>query len=85
MTEFKHVTVLLNEAVAGLNIRPDGTYVDATLGGGGHSSAILNQLTTGHLYSFDQDQTSITYNLQHLKQFIKDGGSILIEGKFRIL
>ena len=47
MTEFKHVTVLLNEAVAGLNIRPDGTYVDATLGGGGHSSAILNQLTTG--------------------------------------
>ena len=49
MTEFKHVTVLLNEAVAGLNVHPDGTYVDATLGGGGHSSAILNQLTTGRL------------------------------------
>lgn len=85
MTEFKHVTVLLNEAVAGLNIRPDGTYVDATLGGGGHSSAILNQLTTGHLYSFDQDQTAIRYNQQHLKKFIDDGRSILIEDNFRNL
>ena len=83
MTEFKHVTVLLNEAVTGLNIRPDGTYVDATLGGGGHSSAILNQLTTGRLYSFDQDQTAIRYNQQHLKKFIDDGRSILIEDNFR--
>lgn len=85
MTEFKHVIVLLNEAVAGLNIRPDGTYVDATLGGGGHSSAILNQLTTGRLYSFDQDQTAIKYNQQHLKKFIDDGRSILIEDNFRNL
>ena len=85
MTEFKHVTVLLNEAVAGLNIRPDGTYVDATLGGGGHSSAILNQLTTGRLYSFDQDQTAIRYNQQHLKKFIDDGRSILIDDNFRNL
>ena len=85
MTEFKHVTVLLNEAVAGLNICPDGTYVDATLGGGGHSSAILNQLTTGRLYSFDQDQTAIRYNQQHLKKFIDDGRSILIEDNFRNL
>ncbi|WP_394267776.1 16S rRNA (cytosine(1402)-N(4))-methyltransferase RsmH [Limosilactobacillus vaginalis] len=85
MTEFKHVTVLLNEAVAGLNIRADGTYVDATLGGGGHSSAILNQLTTGRLYSFDQDQTAIRYNQQHLKKFIDDGRSILIEDNFRNL
>lgn len=85
MTEFKHVIVLLNEAVAGLNIRPDGTYVDATLGGGGHSSAILNQLTTGRLYSFDQDQTAIRYNQQHLKKFIDDGRSILIEDNFRNL
>lgn len=85
MTEFKHVTVLLNEAVAGLNVRLDGTYVDATLGGGGHSSAILNQLTTGRLYSFDQDQTAIKYNQQHLKKFINDGRSILIEDNFRNL
>ena len=85
MTEFKHVTVLLNEAVAGLNVRLDGTYVDATLGGGGHSSAILNQLATGRLYSFDQDQTAIKYNQQHLKKFINDGRSILIEDNFRNL
>lgn len=85
MTEFKHVTVLLNEAVAGLNVRLDGTYVDATLGGVGHSSAILNQLTTGRLYSFDQDQTAIKYNQQHLKKFINDGRSILIEDNFRNL
>ena len=41
MAEFKHVTVLLKEAVAGLNVQPTGTYVDATLGGGGHTQAIL--------------------------------------------
>ena len=40
MAEFKHVTVLLKEAVAGLNVQPTGTYVDATLGGGGHTQAI---------------------------------------------
>ena len=57
MAEFKHVTVLLKEAVAGLNVQPTGTYVDATLGGGGHTQAILQQLVDGHLYSFDQDQT----------------------------
>ncbi|MCI1975273.1 MAG: 16S rRNA (cytosine(1402)-N(4))-methyltransferase RsmH [Limosilactobacillus sp.] len=85
MTEFKHVTVLLNEAVAGLNILPEGTYVDATLGGGGHSAAILKQLTTGCLYSFDQDQTAIKYNQQHLKTFIDAGRSVLIEDNFRNL
>ncbi len=62
MAEFKHVTVLLKEAVAGLNVQPTGTYVDATLGGGGHTQAILQQLVDGHLYSFDQDQTAIDYN-----------------------
>lgn len=56
---FEHVTVLLNEATEGLNIRPDGIYVDCTLGGGGHSELILRQLTTGHLYCFDQDQEAI--------------------------
>lgn len=85
MTEFKHVTVLLNEAVAGLNVRPEGVYVDATLGGGGHSAAILNQLTSGRLYSFDQDQTAINYNQQHLKKFIDGGRSVLIEDNFRNL
>ncbi|MFB9861439.1 16S rRNA (cytosine(1402)-N(4))-methyltransferase RsmH [Salinicoccus siamensis] len=56
---FKHDTVLLKETVDGLNIRPDGTYIDATLGGGGHSAYLLEQLTTGHLYAFDQDSWAI--------------------------
>lgn len=56
---FSHITVLLNEAVEGLNIKEDGIYVDCTLGGGGHSSKILSQLTTGHLYCFDQDEIAI--------------------------
>ena len=51
-----HVPVLLGESVDGLNIRPDGVYVDVTFGGGGHSREILSRLgEKGHLYSFDQD------------------------------
>ncbi len=55
----EHITVLLNEGVDSLNINPDGIYVDATLGGGGHSSLILSKLKNGHLYSFDQDEYAI--------------------------
>ena len=55
----KHISVLLNECIEGLNIKEDGIYVDATLGGGGHSSEILKRLTTGHLYCFDQDDYAI--------------------------
>ena len=51
-----HVPVLLKESVDGLNISADGTYVDATFGGGGHSREILAQLTTGRLIVFDQDE-----------------------------
>ena len=50
-----HRPVLLAECLAGLALRPDGRYVDVTFGGGGHSARILEQLTTGHFYSFDQD------------------------------
>lgn len=85
MSEFKHVTVLLNEAVKGLDINPDGTYVDATLGGGGHTTKILEQLTTGHLYSFDQDEEAINYNQQHLAEYIQAGKLTLIHDNFRHL
>ena len=85
MAEFKHVPVLLNEAVAGLNVQPTGTYVDATLGGGGHTQAILDQLTTGHLYSFDQDQTAIDYNQEVRQAAIKKHQLTLIESNFRDL
>ena len=66
MTEFNHVTVLLNEAIDNLNVKPDGVYVDATLGGGGHSQLLASRLTTGKLWSFDQDITAINYNTEHL-------------------
>jgi 16S rRNA (cytosine1402-N4)-methyltransferase len=52
---FEHISVLKNEAIEALNINPGGTYVDCTLGGGGHSGAILEKLTDGHLIAFDQD------------------------------
>ena len=57
---YTHKTVLLNEAVDMLAVKPDGIYVDATTGGGGHSSLILEKLSTGHLYCFDQDEYAFT-------------------------
>lgn len=57
---FKHTTVLLEETVDGLDIKPDGTYVDCTLGGAGHSELILSKLSeNGKLYAFDQDDVAI--------------------------
>ena len=55
----EHVSVLLREAVEYLNIRPDGLYVDATLGGGGHSEAILQKLSQGRLIGLDQDDYAL--------------------------
>lgn len=57
--EFSHKPVLLQECIDGLNIRPDGIYVDGTLGRGGHSEEILKRLTTGRLIAIDQDQQAI--------------------------
>ena len=57
--EFSHVPVLLWECIEGLNIKPDGIYVDGTLGRGGHSEEIAKRLTTGKLISIDQDQQAI--------------------------
>ena len=78
-----HVPVLLEESIAGLNIQPDGIYVDATFGGGGHSREILNRLNEeGHLYGFDQDEdaeknpvskkqfTFIRSNFRYLSNFM---------------
>ena len=56
---FKHYSVLLEEAVEGLNIKEDGIYVDCTLGGAGHSLEILKKLTTGKLYAFDKDNVAL--------------------------
>ena len=84
MAEFKHVTVLLNEAVENLKIKPDGVYVDCTLGGGGHTRKILSQLNeNGRLFSFDQDQTAIEYNQKALDNQLKNGKLTLVKDNFR--
>ena len=59
MSEFHHVSVLLEECIEGLNIRPDGIYVDGTLGGGGHSSRIAALLTTGRHIGIDRDPVAL--------------------------
>ena len=65
----KHVPVLLNETIEGLNVKPDGIYVDLTLGRGGHSKEVLKRLTTGRLIAFDKDETAIEESKQNLVGF----------------
>ncbi len=72
-----HYSVLLNESIEGLNIKPDGIYVDATLGYAGHSSEILKRLTTGHLYAFDQDEKAIEYSFKKLDSISHDNFTII--------
>ena len=85
-----HNPVMLDKCIEGLNIEPSGVYVDVTFGGGGHSHAILERLTTGHLYAFDQDEdaaqnafdderfTFIPQNFRYFKNFIQlyHGGKV---------
>ena len=59
MSEFHHVSVLLDECIEGLDIKPDGIYVDGTLGGAGHSSQIVKRLTTGRLIGIDRDPVAL--------------------------
>ena len=59
MSEFFHISVLLQECLDGLNVRPDGIYVDGTLGGAGHSSQIAKRLTTGRLIGIDRDTVAL--------------------------
>ncbi len=59
MSEFHHVSVLLPECLDALDIKPDGIYVDGTLGGAGHSSQIVRRLTTGRLIGIDRDQVAL--------------------------
>ena len=74
----EHISVLLNESIESLNIKPDGIYVDATLGGGGHSSEILKRLSSkGHLYSFDVDDYSIMRVKEKLKSVGKTNYTII--------
>lgn len=64
----KHYSVLLNEAIEGLDIKEDGIYVDCTLGYAGHSKEILKRITRGCLFAFDQDKEAINYSTNILKE-----------------
>ena len=68
--EFKHISVLLEETIEGLNIKPDGIYVDGTLGGGGHSFHICEKLDeNGRLIGIDQDEDAISAATKRLEPF----------------
>jgi 16S rRNA (cytosine1402-N4)-methyltransferase len=78
-----HIPVLLNESIEGLNIRENGTYVDVTFGGGGHSREILKRLKNGKLFGFDQDEDAeanafddprfifVRHNFKYLRNFLR--------------
>ena len=87
--EIYHVPVLLKQSVDGLNIQPNGIYVDVTFGGGGHSSEILSRLDSkAHLYGFDQD-TDAEQNVNHKvgtgKRFVDDTRFTFVRSNFRYL
>lgn len=67
--EFVHIPVLLSECMEGLNIKPDGLYVDATAGGAGHSREIAKRLTTGRLIAIDRDPEAVAVAAERLKDF----------------
>ena len=84
VSEVYHIPVLLEETIGGLNIKPDGTYVDLTFGGGGHSREILARLGKGgHLYSFDQDLDALK-NAQPLEEQYGDRFTF-VRSNFRFL
>ncbi len=70
--EFKHISVLLNETVSALNIRPDGIYVDGTAGGAGHSLEIAKKLTSGRLIALDRDPDAVKIASERLKGYPAD-------------
>lgn len=77
--EFHHKPVLFEETIDSLAIRPEGLYIDGTMGGGGHSEAILQRLTTGRLLSIDQDPDAIQAAGQRLSRYPQ---SIRVQGNF---
>ncbi|AXG38709.1 16S rRNA (cytosine(1402)-N(4))-methyltransferase RsmH [Enterococcus gilvus] len=86
MTDFQHTTVLLHETVDGLAIKPDGIYVDCTLGGAGHSEYLLSQLNAdGHLYAFDQDQKAIDNAKIRLAEYVQKNQVTFVKANFREL
>lgn len=83
MTEFTHRPVLLDECIEGLNIRPDGVYIDGTLGRAGHSREIARRLTTGRLICIDRDQAALDAAPARLAEWMDR--VTLVHGNFRDL
>ena len=83
MTDFHHISVLLEESIEALNIRPDGIYLDGTLGGAGHSSEIARRLTTGTLIGVDRDPKALAAAAERLAPWAERVR--LIHGNFRDL
>ena len=81
--EYKHYSVLLDECIEALNIKPDGIYVDGTLGMGGHSARIAARLSTGRLISIDRDERAIARAGERLKEYADR--ITLVHGNFRDL
>lgn len=80
------MTVMLHETIDMLDVKPDGVYVDATLGGAGHSEYLLSKLSEkGHLYAFDQDQNAIENAQKRLAPYIEKGMVTFIKDNFRHL
>lgn len=84
--EFQHYTVMKKEAVEGLAIKPNGVYVDCTLGGAGHSEYILSLLgPDGHLFAFDQDQKALDFAKLRLQAYVEKGQVTFVKSNFRNL
>ena len=66
MNQFHHVSVLLEESVQALAVRPEGTYIDGTLGGAGHAGQVARRLTTGRLIGIDRDETALAAAAERL-------------------
>lgn len=79
----KHISVLLEESINGLNIKENGTYVDCTLGYGGHSSEILKRIKKGRLFAFDQDREAIDSSQKRLKEI--GSNFTIIKSNFKYL
>lgn len=92
MSEY-HIPVMKMPCIEGLNIQPEGVYVDVTFGGGGHAQAIVEKLTSGHLYGFDQDAdavdtalsndqrfTLVESNFRHMNKFLRLHGETEVDG-----
>lgn len=92
MEQAYHIPVLLNESIEGLNIQPDGEYVDVTFGGGGHSREILKNIESGRLFGFDQDEDAaanafddsrfvfVRHNFRYIRNFLRYHGVEQVDG-----